>query len=320
MGRLGPQGRHEACPYDEPHFERKKVHIMAQRWVTKVSIGKKLLLVALGAAAVVGPVTFGIMKAPQAGAQSVAVPRWQTAAGGKMEFEVASVRLVPNNTAVFFNTPLDAGDDQYPPTHGLFWATCPLEGYISFAYKLPTTPEEFKMFNHLPGWVGYDYYSIQARSAGDPTKDQMRLMMQSLLAERFKLVAHFETRDLPALALTLVTPGKPGPLLQPHSDGPPCNSHEPPPAHPPSANWVRALPANCSFNPHVRRMPDHRLEMSARDNTMAVITDQLALNSGLGFDWPLVDQTGLVGKYDYVLSGQQHQLALISPTQRTSQI
>ena len=211
---------------------------MTQHWVTKVSIGKKLLLAVLGAAFVVGPATFGIMKAPQASAQSAAIPRWQTAAGGKMEFEVASVRLVPNNTAVFFNTPLDAGDDQYPPTHGLFWATCPLEGYISFAYKLPTTPEEFKMFNHLPGWVGYDYYSIQARPAGDRQGSEGPTM-QSLPAERLKLPARLETRVfLPSRDTG--NPGKPVPRLQPHSDGPPCNSHEARPGHPPSATWVRA--------------------------------------------------------------------------------
>ncbi len=50
----------------------------------------------------------------------------------------------------------------------------------------------------------------------------MRLMMQSLLADRFKLAIHFETREATVLALELVEPGKPGPKLIPHSQGPPC--------------------------------------------------------------------------------------------------
>ena len=47
-------------------------------------------------------------------------------------------------------------------------------------------------------------------------------MMQSLLADRFKLRVHFEPREVPVLALTLVKPGKLGPKLLPHSEGPPC--------------------------------------------------------------------------------------------------
>ena len=39
---------------------------------------------------------------------------------------------------------------------------------------------------------------MDARAEGNPTKDEVRLMMQALLAERFKLVLHTETRQLPA--------------------------------------------------------------------------------------------------------------------------
>ncbi len=50
---------------------------------------------------------------------------------------------------------------------------------------------------------------------GNPTKDQMGLMMQSLLAERFKLAVHFDSQVVPVLALVLVKPGKTGPKLRP---------------------------------------------------------------------------------------------------------
>lgn len=48
------------------------------------------------------------------------------------------------------------------------------------------------------------------------TRDQYRLMMQTLLAERFGLQLHFEEIELPVLAMVLAKPGKPGPKLIPH--------------------------------------------------------------------------------------------------------
>jgi hypothetical protein len=68
-----------------------------------------------------------------------------------------------------------------------------------------------------------DQYAINANAAGDQTKDQMRLMMQSLLADRFKLAVHFERPEIPVLALVLDNPGKTAPNLNLHSNGPPCD-------------------------------------------------------------------------------------------------
>jgi len=51
----------------------------------------------------------------------------------------------------------------------------------------------------------------------------MRLMMQSLLAERFHLAAHYETREMPVYVLTRIKPGTWGPKLIRHVDGPPCD-------------------------------------------------------------------------------------------------
>ncbi len=45
---------HEACPYDEPHFERRKVRIMAQRWADNLGFGRKLQLGAIRIAASTG--------------------------------------------------------------------------------------------------------------------------------------------------------------------------------------------------------------------------------------------------------------------------
>ena len=60
-------------------------------------------------------------------------------------------------------------------------------------------------------WVSDGMFEIDARAEGNPTKDQMRLMMQSLLADRFKLAVHFEAREAPVFDLTLVKQGRTGP-------------------------------------------------------------------------------------------------------------
>lgn len=52
----------------------------------------------------------------------------------------------------------------------------------------------------LPKWARNQSWLIEAKADGNPTKDQMRLMMQSLLAHRFKLRVHFETREGAVLA------------------------------------------------------------------------------------------------------------------------
>jgi uncharacterized protein (TIGR03435 family) len=85
----------------------------------------------------------------------------------------------------------------------------------------------------LPKWTSTEYFDIQARAVGSPTKDQLRLMMQSLLAERFRLAIHNETRQLPVFALVLVKSGKTGPHLQAHAADDSC-----PTVFPPEAAWL----------------------------------------------------------------------------------
>lgn len=139
-------------------------------------------------------------------------PQWQIDAGGRMAFDVASVKpntAAPSPTNTNSNVALGPGD-YYSPTGGLFSATnFPLNTYIAFAYKL--TGNQGRVFQEqAPKWVLSDRFDIQARAEGSPTKDQMRLMMQALLADRFKLVMHSETRQLPVFGLVLDKAGKIG--------------------------------------------------------------------------------------------------------------
>src|SRR3954471_11444281 len=55
-----------------------------------------------------------------------------------------------------------------------------------------------------PGWADSDQFDIAARAeSAEATRDEIRSMLQTLLAERFKLVVHRETREVPAYSLVL---------------------------------------------------------------------------------------------------------------------
>jgi bla regulator protein BlaR1 len=222
-------------------------------------------------------------------------PDWQAAAGGKMAFEVASVK---QDDGPFRppNFPLDPGD-AYRPVGGRFLADFPLTTYITFAYKLSLTSEQRQaMIAHLPGWVATDRFAVEARAPGNPSKDQMRLMVQSLLADRFKLAAHFETQVQPVLAMMLAKPEKTGPKLRPHSEGPPCEA--PSLANVPPSRDGDVFPPICDAY-MMTRMPNKPAKAGSRNTTMALLAGALP---GLGnLDRPVVDQTGLSGRFDFTL-------------------
>lgn len=121
------------------------------------------------------------------------VPDWETAAGGKIQFDVTSVkRNISGDSNFSFNV---------PQTGGLMSATNrPVYEYIVFAYKL-APPLDQRLIDQLPKWALIEDFDIEGRTAiTNPTRDQFRLMMQSLLADRFKLAAHFETHEAPVYA------------------------------------------------------------------------------------------------------------------------
>jgi uncharacterized protein (TIGR03435 family) len=303
------------------NLKRRFEGIMKNRMLLRLTLAKKLALSIAGGAAIAAPIAIGVLHAPVIRAQSPppaqpapaprmlaqqtppapaptkappappAAPDWQTAAGGKMSFEVASIK---RGEFVQPSFPLDHGD-AFTPTGGRFIANFPLSVYIRFAYKVAPTPDQSQaMFAHLPGWVSRDSFTIEAKAKGNnPTKDQFRLMMQSLLADRFQVAVHIETQQGPMLALTLVKPGKLGPRLRPHAEGPPCDAPAPP------AGYADGFPTDCSSygaGPAPDRM---HLRAGQRNTTMADFGRALA-RQGIA-TLPTVDQTGLSGRYDFVI-------------------
>jgi len=228
---------------------------------------------------------------------------WETAAGGKMAFEVASVKPAKAPSSPKF--PLDNGDAKTPG--GRFSETAPLLPFIVFAYKLsPSNPG----ITQLPEWARTEQFEIEALGAADPTKDQMRLMVQALLADRFKLAVHFESRQRNVFALTLVKPGQTGPKLRPHADGPSCPdtfempalpAFPPPSTPPPPPKADEVFPPVCGAG-QMRQTGGETL-IGSRDTTMELIASDMYSYGSMGgeVDKPVVDQTGLQGKFDFTL-------------------
>jgi uncharacterized protein (TIGR03435 family) len=277
---------------------------------TETQSWRNLALATAALMALTGPVLLGIVEAPRLQAraptrqspatQSSVMPQWQIAAGGKKSFDVASVKENKSGTRPSSNFPLNAGA-AYSPSGGLLsGVNQPLYAYIIFAYKT-TNYQNLYLLSQLPKWVTADRFDIEARAAeANPTKDQMRLMMQSLLADRFKLVVHIETRQLPVYGLVLEKPGKMGPYLRQHSDNPPCAAIRSPGALPP-ANVDGVYPTVCGDILHPPSAPG-RIRNAARDVTIGFMASSFTLGGmSNDVDRAVLDQTGLSGTFDFSL-------------------
>ena len=248
---------------------------------------------------------------------------WENAAGGKQSFEVASVRKNADGGRPYSNFSLDSGNaywvigktDNLAPRGDLFSAKSQtLMRYIVFAYKLSGTQELALRFDyysglrlHVPDWVRNTTYDIEARAPGPATRDQMRLMMQGLLADRFKLAAHWETRQAPVFALVQDKPQNAGPQLKAHpaSDG--CAETAFPRGSGDGTAGERtvplaALPIPCGMIAHLPPGAPGSNRIGGRNVTLALLASSLPAQTGLvTLPRPVIDATGLKGGYDFWL-------------------
>ncbi len=208
---------------------------------------------------------------------------------GSVVFDVASIRL---NTAWKYTDPgysLDS-DEAYKDNNGLFLVDAPLTTLIAFAYKLDL---QNAMITGLPKWTDGKSYEVRARVPEGATKDQVRGMMQTLLHERFHLALHFERKELPAYALTLVKPGKLGPRLSLHGQDD-CTVSGSPPKAGGSMAGVNWLP--CGVYLALNR-PENGILAAARNTTMRQLGAFVSNVGGLGR--PVVDGTGITSTIDF---------------------
>jgi uncharacterized protein (TIGR03435 family) len=229
-----------------------------------------------------------------------------------LSFDLASIRENKSGFSASGDKPHSnfpiGSDDSYYPTGGEFSATnLPLISYIIFAYKI-TNNNRDALIASVPDWVLNDSYNIEARTdKPDVTKDEMRLMMQSLLADRFNLSAHYEEREVPVYAAVLEQPGKLGPQLRKHLTEAACP--QPGAAQQPASDDGRSsgpavdstgFPVVCNgFANYMRPSVPYHRRFGGGNVSVATITSSFSALAQFGR--PVVDQTGLNGGYDFFL-------------------
>jgi uncharacterized protein (TIGR03435 family) len=233
-------------------------------------------------------------------AQSSAESRSSKTAPHKLEFEVASVRENKSGGQATSNFPLDRGN-VYFATGGVFSATNQsLVTLLIFAYKININEFRGGLMRSLPGWAITNRFDINAKAeTGEPTKEDMRLMLQSLLEDRFKLNTHREKREMSVLGLYLAKPGKTGAQLRAHNPTPSCSAPLPVPVEgTPVETLVGLWPATCGDGTEARTSK-YRIREGGRDMTMNAIADWLS--GAADSDRPILDETKLNGMFDFVL-------------------
>jgi uncharacterized protein (TIGR03435 family) len=152
-----------------------------------------------------------------------------------------------------------------------------------------------------PDWVARDYYDIEARTAPTATADEVRQMGRALLADRFKLALHTESRRVPAYALTLRKDRKVGKGLATPAVN--CSAFRAGGARPEDPTRQRnADRLACGLTvmpvfPHTQVVAGADLRLTAGDVTLAEIQTLLGRYMGR----PVVDRTGLMQRFDIEL-------------------
>jgi uncharacterized protein (TIGR03435 family) len=147
-------------------------------------------------------VLFATSPAPRLRAQASPTPATAVPATGAV-FEVASVK--PNKS----------GDGRVmlslPPTGRLTATNVTLRLLMRPAFDV----QDFQMVGG-PSWLDSDRFDVVAKAPeGVVEPEHVRPMLRALLADRFKLVTHTETRDMPIYALVLARPdGRFGPNMK----------------------------------------------------------------------------------------------------------
>jgi uncharacterized protein (TIGR03435 family) len=230
-------------------------------------------VVALAVLVVLGPLTEARLLAQSPAGQAATVPADRPA------FDVVSVKANKSGGGFINLGNLGQSGSLYRATN------VTLNILITVAYQLK--PQQM---SGLPGWASSEHFDIEARAADNPGIDQKRLMLQSLLADRFKLVAHHETQQRPIYALAVSKAGKTGPQLQPHADDTKC----------PDLSTAAVLPgpngalppAPCGsfrmlFSPQAMHMMGQKITI-----------ETLASSLSRQLERVVVDRTGLSGVFD----------------------
>jgi uncharacterized protein (TIGR03435 family) len=153
----------------------------------------------------------------------------------------------------------------------------------------------FRLIVGGPDWIRSEHFDVETSAQGNPGSDEIRLMAQSLLADRFKLIVHRETQQLPIYSLVVSRAGN-----LPTSDATRCSS---------GADGSTSLPFCGALLPSPTPAKNGR-HMIGRSLTIQDLIRQLD-----GFvDRVVINNTNLQGKYDVDLTFATQQLLIADAT------
>jgi uncharacterized protein (TIGR03435 family) len=187
------------------------------------------------------------------------------------EFEVVSIKI---------KTPSEAGPADLVPRHSgdrVTMHNTQLELVVPYAYNVPRGYPVQGDLNAPESWKWFD---IDAITEGSPTDDQIRLMFQSLLEDRFKLKVHHETQQRDVYTLIQC---KKGPRLKEWTAD-----------EKPISVRGRVVPEGVVGNFSSAEDPYH---IAGRKASMA----KLAAYLSRMFQMPFVDKTELSGDFNFEL-------------------
>ena len=131
-----------------------------------------------------------------------------------------------------------------------------------------------------PAWLERDRYDIRAKVPPKTTPDDVKLMLRTLLADRFHLVVKTDTASMPTYILS-AGPGKPKMIESEGGGEGVCMPLPPPPNPPPGAPSY--ITVNC------------------KNLTMAALADTLHNFAGGYLDQPVIDGTNLAGAWNFTI-------------------
>ena len=223
-------------------------------------------------------------------------------------FEVASVKPSnPNPTGPLGGTPF-----VLPALGRLTAQNVTLRMLVMAAYQ----KQPFEIVGG-PEWQNADKFDINAKAAeASPTTDQMLGMLQTLLADRFKLKLHTDTREVPIYALVLArSDRKFGAKLKASADDcPDFKVQQQQQLEAIAKGGLQGLAAQamkpgetrpCAFGTYPVGPGLIGVKASGQAlSTLALVLTQLAGR-------PVVDKTGLTGLYDFEMTIDLQTLARI---------
>jgi uncharacterized protein (TIGR03435 family) len=152
--------------------------------------------------------------------------------------------------------------------------------------------------DNAPEWIDSDLFDVVAKAPSGSSRQQMHEMAQSMLVDRFNLVAHVESKDFPIYALARSrSDGNLGPRMSP--------------------SQVDCAPKPNASSPCGLASSTGRL--TARGVTMSQLVKALPNHLGgahhIGLDRPLIDKTDVSGAFDFTLEWTPDPREVRSPTE-----